>query len=450
MRRAALIAALALLLAATALSATPVTRAQSLAHGDTTGALRDSVAPVRINRPLQGIVLTWEGGRLVRLAGAHIGTGETALQADATGRFSIPASIRTDRLNVVAPGYAVVRRTTTADYAVVLMRPLAEVRAIYVPYAQLDRPEVLDWVLGLARSRVITSVVLDMKDDSGQVHPLFATDLARQAGSVKPLPTDIDGFLRDLDALSIYTIARVVTFRDSLFGRANPADAILTHGGEVMRDIQGLVWTNPFSETGAPLQRGESRPRSPSGSTKCSSTTCASPPTRTSRCVPRPRARSGRRSSGGSWRRRRRRRRSTRRALRSRLTPLGKPRSSSTTTESGRSWSSWRRSWTTTRRWSTRAPGPRGGLACRTRPPTHTAWCWKACAPPWSECRRWETSSCDPGCKTSTTTKSRVCRTVLAEVRLQIEAAAEAGGQGFMLWDPSLQYQLGVLAELAP
>ena len=37
-----------------------------------------------------------------------------------------------------------------------------------------------------------------------------------------------------------------------------------------------------------------------------------------------------------------------------------------------------------------------------------------------------------------------------AEVRLQIEAAAEAGGQGFMLWDPSLQYQLRVLAGLAP
>lgn len=447
MRRAALIAALALLLAATALSATPVTRAQSLAHGDTTGALRDSVAPVRINRPLQGIVLTWEGGRLVRLAGAHIGTGETALQTDATGRFSIPASIRTDRLNVVAPGYAVVRRTTTADYAVVLMRPLAEVRAIYVPYAQLDRPEVLDWVLGLGRSRVITSVVLDMKDDSGQVHPLFATDLARQAGSVKPLPTDIDGFLRDLDALGIYTIARVVTFRDSLFGRANPADAILTHGGEVMRDIQGLVWTNPFSETARrynveiaaeiakrfdEVQFDYVRFPADADVAVRSATT------------------SEERSAIIG------------RFLAEAATAIHAQGAAIAADTFGQ----------------TTLIEHDDGIgqvlefmvpeldyySPMVYPSTWTTG-WFGLPYPPSDPYRVVLESVRTAVERMSTLGNVVVRPWLqdfhdyqeqslpygaAEVRLQIEAAAEAGGQGFMLWDPSLQYQLGVLAELAP
>jgi hypothetical protein len=36
----------------------------------------------------------------------------------------------------------------------------------------------------------------------------------------------------------------------------------------------------------------------------------------------------------------------------------------------------------------------------------------------------------------------------LAQVRAQIDASMQAGASGFMLWDPSLNYQLSVLAEL--
>ena len=34
------------------------------------------------------------------------------------------------------------------------------------------------------------------------------------------------------------------------------------------------------------------------------------------------------------------------------------------------------------------------------------------------------------------------------EVRAQIDASAAAGGSGFMLWDPSLDYQFAALAGL--
>ncbi len=204
-------------------------------------------ALVRIGRELKGVVLAWENGRLLRLAGAHVGTGETAVRTDAQGRFTIPASIRTNRLTVVVPGYRVLRRTTTGDYAAVLLRRL-DVRAIYLPYQHMDRQSVLDWVVALARAGTINAIVIDMKDDSGQVHPLFATDLAVQAGAVKDLGTDVDAFLTDLDRLGVYKIARLVTFRDNRFGRVFPEAAILTPAGQVLQDGQGLVWTNPFSD----------------------------------------------------------------------------------------------------------------------------------------------------------------------------------------------------------
>lgn len=35
-----------------------------------------------------------------------------------------------------------------------------------------------------------------------------------------------------------------------------------------------------------------------------------------------------------------------------------------------------------------------------------------------------------------------------SEVRAQIDASAAGGGSGFMLWDPSLDYQIDALASL--
>ena len=35
------------------------------------------------------------------------------------------------------------------------------------------------------------------------------------------------------------------------------------------------------------------------------------------------------------------------------------------------------------------------------------------------------------------------------QVRVQIDATADAGASGFMLWDVKLQYQLGPLGEIA-
>ncbi len=111
----------ALLLLSTALS-------PSL-HAETPANPADLSPLIRIDEALRGIVLGQDGLALRRVEGAHVGTGETSVRTDAVGRFHIPAGIRTNQLNVVAPGYEVVRSVTTAAYAVVFMCPL-DVRAI--------------------------------------------------------------------------------------------------------------------------------------------------------------------------------------------------------------------------------------------------------------------------------------------------------------------------------
>ena len=78
--------------------------------------------------------------------------------------------------------------------------------------------------------------------------PLVANETARALDAVRSTFSDVEGFLEDLGELGIYRIARVVTFLDSWLAVGRPATAIRSFSGEIFRDGLGLAWTNPFSD----------------------------------------------------------------------------------------------------------------------------------------------------------------------------------------------------------
>ena len=212
-----------------------------------TTASADPVPLIRSAQPLHGLVLAWEDGRIQRLAGAHVGTGQHTVRTDANGRFTIPADIRTDQLTVVAPGYHIVRRHTTVDYTVVFTRPL-EVRAVYLPFDLLRRQEVLDWALDLARRGTVTALVIDIKDEGGSVLSLVANRTAHAIDAADDPGTEIEAFLSELSRLGIYRIARVVAFLDGRLALGLPETALRTNQGAIFRSANGWAWTDPSSE----------------------------------------------------------------------------------------------------------------------------------------------------------------------------------------------------------
>ena len=212
-----------------------------------TTASVDPVPLIRSAQPLRGLVLAWEDGDIQRLAGVHVGTGRHTVRTDANGRFTIPADIRTDQLTVVAAGYHIVRRHTTSDYTVVFTRPL-EVRAVYLPFDLLRRQEVLDWALDLVRRGTVTALVIDVKDEGGAVLSLIANRTAHEIDAAYDPGTEIEAFLNELSRLGIYRIARVVTFLDGRLALGLPETALRTHQGAIFRSANGWAWTDPSSE----------------------------------------------------------------------------------------------------------------------------------------------------------------------------------------------------------
>src|SRR5207302_8474625 len=95
----------------------------------------------------------------------------------------------------------------------------------------------------------LNAVVIDVKGDRGWL--LYKSDVP-QVATIAQGPAvykEFDALLADREARGIYTIARVVTFKDNMLAAARPDLAIMdTRTGKAWIDNEKLAWVDPFHE----------------------------------------------------------------------------------------------------------------------------------------------------------------------------------------------------------
>ena len=126
-------------------------------------------------------------------------------------------------------------------------RQMAEgIRAVYLNPLALSVEQVVGLVR-LIEETEINAVVVDVKEDG--IYVPTDADLFLAAGEVNSAILDADALLRTLAERNIYSIARVVTFRDSYLAEARPDLAVLDAvTGQPWRSYDGLAWLNPFKQ----------------------------------------------------------------------------------------------------------------------------------------------------------------------------------------------------------
>ena len=190
----------------------------------TCGHLYDSVT----GKPIENAVVS-SGPRLVR--------------TDANGHFVIAAS--SEGFQARAPGYRV--RSFTADQGHdILMEPFSA-KALYLSHYGIAEPILRNPALQMIENTELNALVIDLKGDRGQVAFKVDHPMASEIGAQKIL-TVKDGkrLLASLKAKDVYTIARIVVFKDDLLAKARPDLAIRTEGGDIWRDGEGMAWVDPF------------------------------------------------------------------------------------------------------------------------------------------------------------------------------------------------------------
>lgn len=121
-----------------------------------------------------------------------------------------------------------------------------EVHAIYLTAYSAGNPKKIDDVIRRASSTEINAVVIDIKDYSGYLSYdsdlKTANDLGLEAVKIK----DLKGVINKLHENNIYAIARIAVFQDPLLSVKKPEWGVLNKNtGGLWRDRKGLSWLDP-------------------------------------------------------------------------------------------------------------------------------------------------------------------------------------------------------------
>ena len=182
------------------------------------------------------------------LAGASIVVGGREHRAGEDGAFTISPP---PHASIIAklPGYTRMVVEPTRDQVEVVLRPQA-IRAAYLTYFGVGDRGIRGRVLDLLARTELNAVVIDVKGDRGWILYPTKVELAVSAGAHGPATLrEFDALMADLKARGIYTIARIVTFKDNILAQHRPDWAVTdTRTGKPWIDRENLAWMDPFRE----------------------------------------------------------------------------------------------------------------------------------------------------------------------------------------------------------
>ena len=119
-----------------------------------------------------------------------------------------------------------------------------KVKGLYISAHVAGIEDRLSNYIKICDTTEVNTVVIDVKDDRGQITFDSAIDGASEANS--NIIPDIGKTISLLKSHGIYTIARVVCFKDPIWSRLNPELAISNTKGAPWKDNSGVTWLDPY------------------------------------------------------------------------------------------------------------------------------------------------------------------------------------------------------------
>jgi len=234
------------------LTAVPGAEVRASAGGfdPASGAVPDDGGLTIALRPnvVSGVVTDGDGRPIAGVRVFVEGDG-TPVVTDARGRYALPEVPEQGTLIYKMPGHRLGVLPIDAQMTKQVTLPAFEARALYAPSAIFEASGRLDDMLDLIERTESNAMVIDVKETNGNLY--WATDLtaATAIGSVMESPLlDLDEVLPKLKARGIYTIARLVVMKDNTLGKKRPELAVTNSAtGEPWRDYRGGIWLDPYN-----------------------------------------------------------------------------------------------------------------------------------------------------------------------------------------------------------
>lgn len=152
---------------------------------------------------------------------------------------------------VTSPAEAVSPDETTAsealDASAVDTRVPVKVKGIYLASKPLANESFMSTFWDYMDTLELNAVVIDIKDDYGNVtYDMQNVSRVDEFGSIEVSIENLPELMAEFEAHDIYTIARIVSFRDPHIASIRPDLCLTNADGTTYEDNSGYPWVNPY------------------------------------------------------------------------------------------------------------------------------------------------------------------------------------------------------------
>lgn len=123
-----------------------------------------------------------------------------------------------------------------------------KVKGIYVSAYVAGTGDMMDKIIEEIDRTELNAVVIDVKDDQGRITYAMDSPTVNEIGACQVFIQDMPALMAKLKEHGIYTIARVVAFRDPYLAEQKPEWSLHVGDGKIYRDNKGLAWVNPYKK----------------------------------------------------------------------------------------------------------------------------------------------------------------------------------------------------------
>ncbi|HZO31464.1 MAG TPA: putative glycoside hydrolase [Chloroflexota bacterium] len=164
-----------------------------------------------------GYVVDGSTGRAI--PGASVTHDDSAQTTNEHGMFELDRR-PSGPLRVLAPGYRRIEVDASQARTIVARVEPFPVKALYLTYFGVGDRNLRQNVLALVEKTEANAVVIDVKGDTGRLTYRSSVPLAEKIGAnAEPTVPNIDELMAALKQRNIYTIARIVVFKDDVLAR---------------------------------------------------------------------------------------------------------------------------------------------------------------------------------------------------------------------------------------
>ncbi len=176
---------------------------------------------------------------------AIISDSKHSVKTDENGSFSIQSD--EELFHVKAYGYRPFSFSKDSNTTTFKLESF-HVKALYLSFWGANiNSKTIKRILHIIDNTDINTVVVDVKNEYGSTSYKTSFKQANSYGAWhKRTIKNIEKFMELMKSKNIYTIARIVVFKDELQASNNPQYAIKKKNGEIWRNHDNMAWVDPF------------------------------------------------------------------------------------------------------------------------------------------------------------------------------------------------------------